>query len=102
MQLACAKLTTIRGASHFDMRARRLLLKGPQTAAITVHWRFLSQGISKMREERLRRHSGSDATAMFGLTRTQMVVANKRRAPIAVLSPTKQTAVIECFNNNGL
>jgi hypothetical protein len=31
-----------------------------------------------------------------------LVIANKRRAPVAVLSPTKRTAVIECFNNNGL
>jgi len=29
-------------------------------------------------------------------------MANKPRAPVAVLSPTKRTAVIECFGNNGL
>ena len=31
-----------------------------------------------------------------------LVIANKQRAPVAVLSPTKRAAVIECFNNNGL
>jgi len=31
-----------------------------------------------------------------------VVMANKRRAPVAILSPTKRTAIIECFNNNGL
>ena len=29
-------------------------------------------------------------------------MADKPRAPIAALSPTKRTALIECFNNNGL
>jgi hypothetical protein len=29
-------------------------------------------------------------------------MTNKSRAPVGVLSPTKRTAVIECFNNNGL
>jgi hypothetical protein len=29
-------------------------------------------------------------------------MTNKRRAPVAILSPTKCTAIIECFSNNGL
>src|SRR4026208_471319 len=55
-----------------------------------------------MREPRLQRHGDSEATVTFALTRTPSVLGNKRRAPVAVLSPTKRTAVIECFNNNGL
>ena len=55
-----------------------------------------------MSEQKLQRHGGNDATATSSLTRTTLVVANKRRAPIAVLSATKRVAVIECFNNNGL
>jgi hypothetical protein len=31
-----------------------------------------------------------------------LVMANKPRAPVVVLSPTKRTAMIECFNNDGL
>ena len=30
------------------------------------------------------------------------VMANKRRAPVAILSYTKRIAIIECFSNNGL
>jgi hypothetical protein len=30
------------------------------------------------------------------------VVTKERRAPIAILSVTKRTAVVECFHNNGL
>jgi hypothetical protein len=55
-----------------------------------------------MREQRLQRRADNDATVTSGLTGTPLVVANKKRAPIAVLSPTKRTAVIECFYNNGL
>jgi hypothetical protein len=55
-----------------------------------------------MREQRPQRHGGNDATVTSALTRTPLIVANKRRAPIAVLSPTKRIAVIECFNNDGL
>ncbi len=54
-----------------------------------------------MREQSLQRNGG-DATVTSGPAGTRLVVANKRRAPIADLSPTKRTAVIECFNNNGL
>jgi hypothetical protein len=31
-----------------------------------------------------------------------LVMMNKSDAPVIVLSPTKRTAVIECFNNKGL
>jgi hypothetical protein len=55
-----------------------------------------------MREPGLQRYGNNEATVTSGLTRTPLVIANKRRAPVAVLSPTKRTAVIECFNNNGL
>ena len=55
-----------------------------------------------MREPRLQRHGNNEATVKSALTRTPLVIADKRRAPVAVLSPTKRTAVIECFNNNGL
>jgi hypothetical protein len=54
-----------------------------------------------MSDPRLQRHGDKEATVTSALTRTP-VIANKRRAPDAVLSPTKRTAVIECFNNNGL
>ncbi|MGB7097592.1 MAG: hypothetical protein WBD95_02330 [Xanthobacteraceae bacterium] len=30
------------------------------------------------------------------------VISNKRRAPVTILSPTKRTAIIECFSKNGL
>ena len=55
-----------------------------------------------MREPGLQRHGNNEATVTSALTRTPLDIANKRRAPVAVLSPTKRTAVIECFNNNGL
>ena len=42
------------------------------------------------------------ATVTSNLTLTPLVIANERRVSVAVLSPTKRTAVIECFNNNGL
>ena len=55
-----------------------------------------------MREPGLQRHGNNEATVTSALTLTPLVIANKRRAPVAVLLPTKRTAVIECFNNNGL
>ena len=54
-----------------------------------------------MREHSLQRHARDDAGSC-GLTGLRLGVANKRRAPIADLSPTKRLAIIECFNNNGL
>jgi hypothetical protein len=55
-----------------------------------------------MREPGLQRHGNNEATVTSALTLMPLVIANKRRAPVAVLSPTKRTAVIECFNNDGL
>jgi len=55
-----------------------------------------------MRETGLQRHGNNEATVTSALARTPLAFANNRRAPVAVLSPTKRTAVIECFNNNGL
>src|SRR3984893_11007215 len=55
-----------------------------------------------MREPGLQGDGKNEAPVTSTLTLTPLVIANKRRAPVAVLSPTKQTAVIECFYNNGL
>ena len=55
-----------------------------------------------MRQTGLQRHGNNEATVTSALARTPLSIANNRRAPVAVLSPTKRTAVIECFNNNGL
>ena len=55
-----------------------------------------------MREPGLQRDGENEVTVTSTLTLTPLVIANKPRAPVAVLSPTKRTAVIECFNNNGL
>ena len=55
-----------------------------------------------MREPGLQGDGKNEATVTSSLTLTPLVIANKQRAPVAVLSPTKRTAVIECFNNNGL
>jgi len=63
---------------------------------------LLIRGTRQMREPGLQRHGNNEATVASALTLTPLVIANKRRAPVAVLSPTKRTAVIECFNNNGL
>ena len=55
-----------------------------------------------MREPGLKGDDKSEATVTSNLTLTPLVIANKRRVSVALLSPTKRTAVIECFNNNGL
>jgi hypothetical protein len=55
-----------------------------------------------MREPRLQRDAKTEVTTTSAVILPPLVMANKPRAPVAVLSPTKQTAVIECFNNNGL
>ena len=49
-----------------------------------------------MREPELQGDGKNEATVTSNLTLTPLVVS------VAVLSPTKRTAVIECFNNNGL
>jgi hypothetical protein len=55
-----------------------------------------------MREPGLQGDGKNEATVTSNLTLTPLVIANKRRVSVTVLSPTKRTAVIECFNNNGL
>ena len=55
-----------------------------------------------MRELRLQQDGETEVTVTSALTLAPLVMANKPGAPVAVLSPTKRTAVIECFNNNGL
>jgi hypothetical protein len=55
-----------------------------------------------MIEPRLQRDSETEVTTTSAVTQPPLVMANEPRAPVAGLSPTKRTAVIECFNNNGL
>ena len=55
-----------------------------------------------MRELRLQQDGENEVSVTSALTLAPLVMANKPGAPVAVLSPTKRTAVIECFNNNGL
>jgi hypothetical protein len=64
--------------------------------------RDLSMKGQEMREPRLQRDAETEVTITSALTSSPLVMANKSRAPVAVLSPTKQTAMIECFNNDGL
>lgn len=46
------------------------------------------------------RREGATSTSSPSLP--PAVMANKRHAPVAILSPTKRAAIIECFSNNGL
>jgi hypothetical protein len=55
-----------------------------------------------MREPEMRRDGKNEATITSTLAPLPLVMANKPRAPVVVLSPTKRTAMIECFNNDGL
>ena len=55
-----------------------------------------------MREPGVQRDGKNEATITSTLKPPASVTANKPPAPVVVLSPTKRTAVIECFNNNGL
>jgi hypothetical protein len=55
-----------------------------------------------MREPGVQRDRKNEATIISTVTLPPLVVARKPRAPIAALSPTKRTALIECLNNNGL
>jgi hypothetical protein len=55
-----------------------------------------------MRVPGVQRDGKNEATITSTLAPPPLVMANKSRAPVVVLSPTKRTAVIECFNNNGL
>jgi hypothetical protein len=54
-----------------------------------------------MREPTLQRDIETEVMTTSAVT-LPLVMANKPRAPVAALSPTKRTAMIECFNNNGL
>jgi hypothetical protein len=55
-----------------------------------------------MREPGVQRDGKNEATITSTLKPPASVAANKPPAPVVVLSLTKRTAVIECFNNNGL
>jgi hypothetical protein len=55
-----------------------------------------------MREPGLQRDGKIGATMTSTPTPPPLLLANELCAPVADLSPTKRTAVIECFNNNGL
>ncbi len=55
-----------------------------------------------MRVPGVQRDGKNEATITSTLAPPPLVMANKSRAPVVVRSPTKRTAVIECFNNNGL
>ena len=55
-----------------------------------------------MREPGVQRDRKNEATIISAVILPPLGVARKPRAPIAALSPTKRTALIECLNNNGL
>jgi hypothetical protein len=55
-----------------------------------------------MREPAAQRDGKNEATFTSSRILPLVVTANKRGAPVAILSRTKRTAIIECFNNNGL
>jgi hypothetical protein len=55
-------------------------------------------GAKTMREPGVQRDRKNEATIISA----PLAVARKPHAPIAALSPTKRTALIECLNNNGL
>ena len=94
---ALANFTTIRLLANIALERQK---KSLHVAASTLM--ICLSGTKPMSDPRLQRHGDTEATVTSALTRTPLVIANKQRAPVAVLSPTKRTAVIECFNNNGL
>jgi hypothetical protein len=55
-----------------------------------------------MREPGVQRDGKKEATSASNPGLPPVVIANKRHAPVAILSPTKRVAIIECFSNNGL
>ena len=55
-----------------------------------------------MGERGVRRDGKNEAAITSNLALPPLVMANKGRAPVAILSPTKRIAVIECFSNDGL
>jgi hypothetical protein len=55
-----------------------------------------------MSEPRVERDGKKKAKISSDLGLPPAVMANERRAPVVILSPTKRTAIIECFSNDGL
>src|SRR5271170_4597176 len=55
-----------------------------------------------MREPGVQRDGNKGAASTSNPSLPPVVMANKRHAPVAMLSPTKRAAIIECFSNNGL
>jgi hypothetical protein len=64
--------------------------------------KICSLGAKTMREPGVQRDRKNETTIISTVTLPPLAVAIKPRAPIAPLSPTKRTALIECLNNNGL
>ena len=55
-----------------------------------------------MREPGVQREDKKGATITSNPILPPVLTADKRRAPVAILSPTKRAAIIECFSNSGL
>ena len=55
-----------------------------------------------MREPGVQRDGKKGATITPNPILPPALTADKRRAPVAILSPTKRAAIIECFSNSGL
>ena len=55
-----------------------------------------------MREPGVQREDKKGATITSNPILPPALTADKRRAPVAILSPTKRAAIIECFSNSGL
>jgi hypothetical protein len=55
-----------------------------------------------MREPGVQRDGKKEATTTSNPGLPPVVIAKKRHAPVAILSPTKRTAIVECFSNHGL
>ena len=55
-----------------------------------------------MRKAGVQRDDKKGATITSNPILPPVLTANKRSAPVAILSPTKRAAVIECFSNSGL
>jgi hypothetical protein len=58
-------------------------------------------GAKTMRKPQVQRDGKNDATITSTLTLPPFMTT-KLRAPVGLLSLAKRTALIECFNNNGL
>ena len=55
-----------------------------------------------MREPGVQRDGKKGATITSYPILQPVFTADERRAPVAILSPTKRAAIIECFSNSGL